>query len=339
MSHRSILVISLLALASCQATRYSAPRLLGSDLTTVKFHGRLSTSPLPLQPEEHDGVSVEECRDAAAPAASGLLRVDVHAISVPREWVDNMFALQTEKRPLLRPGGVVTTHAHNAQVLTPETVEPPAPRGASPLGKIPTISFLFAGAMGSMPVQWWGPRSMSVAADEALPIFAELEARLRKEQLQRRPFAREMSFTCRPGVDAHVAVTRPLAFVESFRCSDDDDELLWEPMIATADTGMSLELTPTVAGDVITMDFRLQLRDIVDIPIATSRLATRYGGAFGKRMDPLAATVQAPLFSEHVFAGKRDCRSGDAFLVFGTNTTAKDQVLLTLIQVDKSDAQ
>lgn len=335
MNHRCLLVTSLLAVASCQSSSsYSAPRLLGTDLTSVKFHGRLSTTPDPLLPLPPPDAGVEECLTAGQ-AERRLVQVDVRSVSVPRAWVNDMLALKTPKRP--RRGSVTKTRAHNAELLVPAPSEPAVGKAkmhrATPLAEIPTISFLFAQAVGSMPVQWWGPRALAVSAAEANPIFDELTSRSLRQRLQRRPFAREMSFTCQPGVDADVVVTQPMAFVESFRCSDNRDELTWEPMIATAETGMALECNTAVDGDVLTVKFRLQLRSVVDVPTASSRLASAYGSPWGKGGAGLAVTVQAPLYSDHIFAGERVCKDGDAFLVFGTNTTAEDEVLLTLFEV------
>ena|GEM_PF-7085775 len=246
-----------------------------------------------------------------------------------------MLALKDRPRP--KRGSVTKARALNAEALLAQTNDPdggPATvNGATPLAQIRTIAFLFTQGVASMPVQWWGPRAMAVSAAEANPILDELSARSLHEQLQRRPFNREMSFTCQSGVDADVVVARPLAFVESFRCSDNRDEVTWEPMVSTAETGMALACNAAVDGDSVTVKFSLQLRDVVDMPTANSRIASAYGSAWGKRDQGLAVTVQARLFSDHVFAGERVCKDGDAFLVSGTNTTAKDEVLLTLFEV------
>jgi len=338
MNHRSLLVISLLAFASCQSSRsYQPPRVTGTDLFTVKFHGRLSTTPEPLQPVAVDeSVAAEECRDAELASASGLVQLDVRTLSVPRAWVDHMFAYKVPPRQ--RPGPVSTARSHNAEVLRPPAQQP-RPQGTrtgpAALSSIPILAFMFDGENTAMPLRWWGPRGMTVPAEEAIPLFDELKKQSQKHQLQNRPYAHEMSFKCQPDVDAHVAVTRHMAFVESFRCSDNRNELTWEPMVSTAEIGMALEVRPTIAGDEVTLDFRLQLRDVIDVPTANSHIASDYGNAYGKRDDGLAVTLQAPLFSDHVFVGERACKFGEAFLVFGTNTTAKDEVLLTLIEVKK----
>ena len=98
-----------------------------------------------------------------------------------------------------------------------------------------------------------------------------------------------------------------------------------------AESGFSLALNPQNVDSAVAAEFRLQMREVVGVPLAPSEITGAYLHGTGRHRRPV--TLQAPLFSDHVFEGQCETGEGEAFIVFATNTVAEDEVLLALIEM------
>ena len=314
MKHSTLLAITTLALASCQsASPWQPPAVVGEDLAAVAFHGRLSMVPEPLEPRPAAGESVFA-------GTSGEIRVDIHVLSVPRASARALLGVKPRRQAR---SSSLKARAQNARPVA--AAEPDAG-----LESFPPYSVL-AETHGAFPVQWWGPQGMRVPAAAARQALKELEVRVRADEPTKSHFARRLTFYCDAGAQARVAATQDVAFVESFRFEDDRKTLAWEPCISTAERGFSLALQPEEDDGALSAEFRLQVRDVVGMPVAHSRITGAY--LHGSRTSQQGVTLQAPLFSDHVFEGRCTCGEGQAYVLFATNATAEDEVLIALVEM------
>lgn len=331
-----------LTLTSCQAPdAFTGPRLVGDDMFDVKFHGQLSASPAPLFAADAEepiarSAGISGLADDGTCTSRDEVQMSVEVVSVPRDWLRTTLAVRIPPRS--RPHAGPKTQARNARIVTPTPRREAQPDARSSrdevpmLRSIPVVAFLFRDQETTMPVHWWGPRGMRVPADDARALLTTMREALGQSAYKARPFAHELTFACAPDRKASVAVAgNQLAFVKSFEFEDQNDELNWEPGIATAETGFGLDVLPKRTPDGVLLDYRLQVRHVAGVPTAKSRIASNY--RFGTKAETQGITLQAPLYSDHVFEGRRLCRDNDAFLVFATNATAEDEVILALIEL------